>query len=63
MQCVVPKLKGKKLKRAKKVLRSGECKLGKVKKRKGLKKGKVRKQNPPPGTVLPVDSKVNVKLG
>jgi hypothetical protein len=56
--CVVPKLKGKKVKSAKKRLRNGDCRLGKVK-----HKGKVKKQNPKPGTVLPVDSKVNVKLG
>jgi len=58
--CVVPKLKGKKLKSAKKVLRNGECRIGKVKGRKG---GKVKKQNPKPGTVLPADSVVNLKLG
>jgi hypothetical protein len=58
--CVVPKLKGKKLKPAKKRLKKRDCRLGKVK-NKG--QGKVKKQRPKPGTVLPVDSKVNVTLG
>jgi hypothetical protein len=58
--CVVPKVKGKKLKRAKKRLRNADCRLGKVK---GEKGGKVKKQKPKPGTVLPVDSKVKVTLG
>lgn len=58
--CVVPKLKGKRLKKAKKRLRRSECRLGKVK-NKGA--GKVKKQKPKPGTVLPVDSKVKVTLG
>jgi hypothetical protein len=58
--CVVPKVKGKRLKKAKKRLRNGDCRLGKVK-NKG--RGKVKKQRPKPGAVLPVDSKVNVTLG
>ncbi|HEX3562697.1 MAG TPA: PASTA domain-containing protein [Solirubrobacterales bacterium] len=58
--CVVPKLKGKKLKRAKKKLRNGDCRIGKVK---GDKSGKVKKQNPKPGAVLTAGSSVNVKLG
>jgi hypothetical protein len=60
--CVVPNLKGKKLKRAKKTLRKHDCKLGKVKP-KGQKTGKVKKQRPRAGRVLPVGSEVNVKLG
>jgi hypothetical protein len=58
--CVVPKVKGKKVKQAKQRLRNGDCRLGKVK-NKG--KGKIKKQSPKPGTVLPVDSTVNVTLG
>jgi DNA-binding beta-propeller fold protein YncE len=57
--CVVPKLKGKKLKADKKRLRNANCKLGKVK---GPKGGRVKKQSPKAGTVLPVGSTVNVKL-
>jgi hypothetical protein len=58
--CVVPKVKGKKLKRAKKRLRNADCRLGKVK---GQKGGKVKKQKPKPGAVLPVGGKVKVTLG
>jgi beta-lactam-binding protein with PASTA domain len=58
--CVVPKVKGKKLKKAKKRLRGADCRLGKVK---GQKGGKVKKQKPKPGAVVPVDTKVQVKLG
>jgi hypothetical protein len=46
--CVVPKLKGKKLKAAKKRLRNANCKLGKVK---GPGGGKVKNQGPKPGAV------------
>jgi PASTA domain len=56
--CVVPKLKGKSLKKAKKKLRNGNCKLGK---KKGHGK-KVKKQKPKPGTVLPDGSKVTVTV-
>jgi hypothetical protein len=58
--CVVPKIKGKNLKRAKKKLKKGDCKLGKVK---GPRDGKVKKQRPKPGTVRAPGSKVTVKLG
>ena len=54
--CVVPKLKGKSIKKAKKKLRNHDCKLGK---KKGHGK-KVKKQKPKPGTVLPAGSKVKV---
>jgi hypothetical protein len=56
--CVVPKLKGKSIKKAKKKLRNGNCKLGK---KKGHGK-KVTKQKPKPGTVLPEGSKVKVTV-
>ena len=58
LQCVVPKVKGKSLKKAKKKLRRSNCKLGK---KKGHGK-KVRKQKPKPGTVLPGGSKVKVTV-
>ncbi len=60
--CLVPKLAGKKLKAAKKALTKAECKLGKVKGKKS-KSAKVIKQSPKPGAVLPLGTKVNVKLG
>lgn len=57
--CVVPKLKGRRLKADRKSLRAAGCRLGKVK---GHGKN-VKKQSVKPGTVLPPDSTVNVKLG
>jgi hypothetical protein len=65
--CVVPKLKGTKLKAAKKKLKKANCKLGKVKHMQGKKarKGKraeVIGQSPKPGKVLAPGAKVNVKL-
>ncbi len=59
--CIVPKLKGKKLKVAKKLLLKAECKLGKVKGKKN-KSAMVKKQSAKPGTVLAAGSKVNVKV-
>lgn len=63
--CVVPKLNGKKLKAAKKKLKKASCKLGKVKRHKGVttKTGKVVKQSPKPGKQLAPGSKVKVTLG
>ena len=58
--CLVPRLSRRKLKRVRKALRGADCRLGKVK---GRRSGKVKKQRPKPGTVLPPDSKVGVKLG
>ncbi|HWA54876.1 MAG TPA: IPT/TIG domain-containing protein [Solirubrobacterales bacterium] len=63
--CTVPKLKTKKLKAAKKKIRAGHCKVGKVTKRKGAtaKTGKVVKQQPKPGSTLAPGTKVKVTLG
>jgi len=60
--CVVPKLRGKKLKSAKKALRRADCKVGTIKHRKG-KRGRVLNQNPKPGKVLAPGTKVNVTVG
>jgi hypothetical protein len=63
--CVVPRLKGKSLKAAKRSLGRAECKVGKVKRRKGeaSKVGKVVKQAPKPGKVLAPRAKVNLTIG
>jgi IPT/TIG domain/PASTA domain len=63
--CTVPKLTAKKLKAAKKGLTKADCKLGKLTKKKGAtaKTGKVVKQSPKAGKVLPAGSKVSVRLG
>lgn len=60
--CVVPKLKNKKLKAAKKALHRNDCKAGKVRHAKG-KPGKVIKQSPKPGKVLASGTKVNLTVG
>jgi hypothetical protein len=63
--CVVPQLKGKKLKAAKKKLRKAGCKAGKVQRRKGVtaKSAKVVKQSKKPGKQFAPGTKVNVTLG
>ncbi len=60
--CVVPKLKGKKLKAARKKLKKAECKLGKVKGDKSAD-AKITKQKPKPGKKLAPGSKIKVTLG
>jgi IPT/TIG domain/PASTA domain len=62
--CVVPKLRGKKLKATKKTLRRVACRIGKVKKLGDAtaKTGKVVKQSQKPGQILPPGSTISVKL-
>ena len=62
--CRVPALKRKKLKAAKKAIRSGNCKLGKVKRRhsKQVPKGKVISQDPKAGKLAGAGAKVNVVI-
>jgi hypothetical protein len=60
--CVVPKLKGKKLKAGKRALHQADCKPGKITRRKG-KPGKVLKQGAKPGKVLASGTKVNLTVG
>ncbi|HEU5062663.1 MAG TPA: PASTA domain-containing protein [Solirubrobacterales bacterium] len=62
--CIVPKLKGKKVKAARKALRKANCKVGKVKRSfsSKFKKGRVMKQRPKPGKVLAAGAKVRIKV-
>jgi DNA-binding beta-propeller fold protein YncE len=67
--CRVPRLKGKKLKKARKLLKRANCRLGAVKKPRGVK-GKratarlvVKKQSPRAGRVRPDGTRVKVTLG
>jgi hypothetical protein len=63
-ECVVPKLKGKKLKAVRKIVAKADCKLGKVtKKGTAGKRAKVVKQKPKAGTIRAARSKINVVLG
>jgi hypothetical protein len=63
--CLVPKLKGKKLKDAKRILGRADCKVGKVTRieSKPKKAGKVLKQGTKPGKVLASGSKVKLTVG
>ena len=63
-KCRVPKLRGKKLSAVRKALRRNGCRLGKVKKRKGAtaRNGKVVKQKPAAGKLLPAGAKVAITL-
>jgi IPT/TIG domain/Divergent InlB B-repeat domain/PASTA domain len=66
-QCVVPKVKGLMLGKAKSALKDANCKTGKVTKPKPNKGKKqaplvVKSSNPDAGTTLPADSKVNLRL-
>lgn len=60
--CVVPKLRGRGVKGAKKALRRADCKAGKVVRRYSgkVKKGKVIRTRPRSGKVLPGGSKVKL---
>jgi len=60
--CVVPKLKGKRLKAAKKAIRRADCKVGATKHREG-EPGKVVKQSPKPGKVLAPGAKIKLTVG
>jgi IPT/TIG domain/PASTA domain len=60
--CVVPRLKGKKLKAAKRALRRADCKVGDVKRRK-RRANRVVKQTPKPQTTLAPGSEVDITLG
>jgi hypothetical protein len=63
--CRVPALNGGRLKGAKKRIRAAGCKVGKVKRKKGVtaKSGRVIRQTPKAGRVLSPGTAVSVKLG
>lgn len=66
LACVVPSIKGKSLKTAKRLLNRRGCKLGHVKKVDAPKPklvGKVLKQTPTAGKVLSPGARVRIKLG
>lgn len=64
-KCQVPRLRGRKLKASKKKVRAAGCKLGKVTRRRGAiaPTGKVVKQRPKPGALVPAGTRVKVTLG
>jgi hypothetical protein len=60
--CVVPNLKGKTLKAARKALKAHSCTLGTVRPP-GQTSGTVKRQRPAAGKVLAPEAKVNIRLG
>ncbi len=64
-KCQVPRLRGRKLKASKKKLRAADCKLGKVTRHRGAtaRTGRVVKQRPKPGALVPAGTKVKVTMG
>ena len=62
--CVVPKVKGKKLRKARRAIRRGHCSVGRVKKVYSAKvrKRRVISQRPRAGLKRPAGSKVNLKV-
>lgn len=63
--CVVPRLKGKSLRRARTELKAANCSVGKVHKPRRNRLGPlvVKSSNPAAGQVLEVGSKVNLRVG
>jgi PASTA domain-containing protein len=60
IRCVVPKLTGKTLKKARKALRRAHCRLGTVTRRGDGPPGRVRRSRPKAGAVRPRDATVDV---
>jgi PASTA domain/Divergent InlB B-repeat domain len=61
--CIVPRVKGKKLKVAKRALAKARCKPGKItRKFSKVRKGRVISQKPKPGKHLPASAKVNLVI-
>lgn len=60
--CIVPKLKGRTLRKAKRLLKAAHCTLGRVKRREApnRKPGRVLSQRPKPGAVRQPGAKVNL---
>ena len=58
----MPKLKGKRLGKAKRLMKNAHCTLGDVKRKEApdKKPGRVLSQRPKPGAVKPPDAKVRV---
>ena len=61
-KCIVPKLRGKRVKAARRKLKKARCRLGKVRGHRS-KKAVVKRQHPRPGRTLPLHGKVAVKVG
>jgi subtilisin family serine protease len=62
-RCVVPRLKGKTLRAARTALTRARCRLGRVRRVRSRRVGRVLSQSPRAGTRRPRGAKVNVTLG
>jgi hypothetical protein len=64
-KCVVPKVVGKTLKKARARIKKAHCRVGKITKKASTKKkkGRVLKQKPKPGKILKPNAKVNLTVG
>jgi hypothetical protein len=63
LACIVPKLKGKKLRAAKRALRKAHCQTGKItRKYSKVRRGRVISERPRPGKHLPVGAKVKLAV-
>jgi hypothetical protein len=64
-KCVVPKVVGKTLKKARARIKKAHCRVGKITKKASTKKkkGRVLKQKPKPGKILKPNAKVNLTDG
>jgi hypothetical protein len=62
--CLVFDLRRKMLKQAKRLLKSGRCRLGRVRSSYSgkVRRGRVIKQRPAPGTELPLNSRVTLTI-
>lgn len=65
VQCKVPRLKGKSLRRARRALRAAHCKVGRVKAPRGVRVGRlvVKKSKPRAGAVRADGTRVRLTLG
>jgi hypothetical protein len=63
--CVVPRLKGRRLRKARRMLKAANCALGRVRRRKARRRkvGRVVAQRPRPGRVRPPGTEVRVVVG
>lgn len=62
--CRVPRLKGKSLKKAKRAIKSHDCRLGKIRRAMStrVRKGHVISQKPEPGRQLPHGAEIRLVL-
>ena len=64
VKCRVPKLRGRTLTRAKRMLRHAHCRLGRVTRKPavGVRDGRVLRSTPPAGTARPAGARISVRV-